>query len=105
MGVRAVNGQLYAVYLDYHASAPATTDVTVVLNEAPSATILTVTDNATDGWYFPREQVHSNAGAGLTYDGTRAVAEPPPVAGKLAVNIAQSNALTACVTAYIYIER
>lgn len=101
-----VNGKVYAIYLDYHASAPgATTDVTVTMAEAPSATLLTVTDNATDGWYLPRQQVHSPAAAGLTYDGTRTVNEAYPVAGKLTVAVAQSNALTACVTAYVFVER
>jgi hypothetical protein len=100
----AVNGKLYAVYLDYHASAPgATTDVTITQTEAPSQTLLTVTDNATDGWYFPREAVCGNTGTGLTYDGTRTVNEAPPVVGYLTVAVAQSNALTNCVVAYLYI--
>lgn len=99
-----VNGKLHAVYLDYHGSAPNTTDVTISQKEGPTQTLLTVTDNATDGWKFPREQVHSNAGAGLTYDGSHAVAEAPPVTGKLTVSVAQSNALTGCVTAWLYIE-
>jgi len=99
------NGKLHAVYLDYHASAPgATTDVTLALAEAPAATLLTVTDSATDGWYFPRQQVCDTAGAGLTYDGTRTINEPFPVTGRLTVSVAQSNALTNCVTAYIYVE-
>lgn len=102
----SVNGTLYAVYLDYHASAPgATTDVTVTMTEDPGVTLLTVTDNATDGWYFPREAVCSNAAAGLTYDGTRTVNEAPPVAGHLTIAVAGCNALTGAVTAYIYIEQ
>jgi len=100
-----VNGRLYGVYLDYHASAPGTTDVTVAQTEAPTATLLTVSNNATDGWRFPREQVHNNAGAGLTYDGTRTVSEAPPVAGNLTVSVAGANALAACVTAYLFIEK
>lgn len=100
-----VNGKLYAVYMDYHATAPATTDVTIALTEPPSATILTLTDDKTDGWRFPREQAHSNAGVGLTYDGTHVVVEAPPVAGNLTVSVAQANALTDCVTVYLFIER
>lgn len=100
-----LRGKLHAVYLDYNASAPgATTDVAISQAQAPSATLLTVTNNATDGWYFPRQQVCDTAGAALTYDGSEAVSEPLPVDGKLTVAVAQSNALAPCVTAYLYIE-
>lgn len=100
-----VNGKLHAVYLDYHASAPGgTTDVTISLKSDPGATLLTVTDNATDGWYFPRQQVCDESGTGLTYDGTRKVSEPYPVADALTVAVAQSDALTDCVVAYLWIE-
>jgi len=99
-----VRGKLHAVFLDYHASCPATADVTVSMAEAPSKTLLTVTDSATDGWYFPRNAVHSTAGAALTYDGTRPVAEAFPITGRLTVAIAGANALTNCVVAYLYIE-
>jgi len=100
-----VNGKLFGVFLDYHGSAPATTDVTITHTHAAAQTLLTLTDVNSDGWYFPRQQVHGNTGTGLTYDGTRVVAEPYPVVGKVTVNVAQANALTACVTAWLYVER
>ena len=103
--VQPVTGKLHAIYLDYDGSAPgATTDVTVSQAESPSATLLTVTDNATDGWYFPRQQVCNAAATALTYDGTRTVNEPFPVDGEITVAVAQSDALTDCVIAYLYIE-
>lgn len=97
-------GRLYAVYLDYHASAPSTTDVTISQAEAPEATLLTVSDNKTDGWYFPRQQVCGTDGSALTYDGSHAIVEPFPMTGGLAVTVAQGDALTGCVTAYLYIQ-
>jgi hypothetical protein len=99
-----VRGKLHAVYLDYHASAPNTTDVTVAIVEAQAVTLLTVSNNATDGWYLPRGQVCSTAAAGLTYDGTYTVCEPFPVTGGLKVSVAGCNALTGAVVAYLYVE-
>jgi len=97
-------GTLYAVYLDYHADAPATSDVTISQAEEPTATLLTVSDNKTDGWYFPRLQVCSEAGAGLSYDGSNAVAEAYPVTGGIKVAVAGADALTNCVVAYVYVQ-
>jgi hypothetical protein len=99
-----ITGKLHAVYLNYAATAPGTTDVTISMPEAPEQTLLTVSNNATDGWYLPRQAVCDTAGAGLTYDGTRTVNEPLPVDGRIKLTVAQSNDLTDCVTAYLYIE-
>jgi hypothetical protein len=62
---RPLNGRLIAVYLDYVTQA-ATADVTITTKKAPVKTLLTVTDSATDGWYYPRYVVHSEAAAALT---------------------------------------
>jgi len=97
--------KLHAVYLDYHGSAPATTDVTVKLTNPVAATLLTVTDNATDGWYLPRKQVCSEAAAALTYDGSNAIAEAMPVAGKITVDVAGADELTDCVVAHVFVEQ
>ena len=37
---------------------------------APVITLLTLTDNATDGLWHPRAILHDAAGAAVTYDGT-----------------------------------
>lgn len=98
------HGFLHKVRIDYHASAPATTDLTLVETEAASLTLLTLTNNNSDGTYLPREAVHDNAGTGVTYDGTRPIYERSPVSGHLTVSLAQADALTDCVVVDIYVE-
>jgi hypothetical protein len=89
-------GRLLAAYVKYNHSPPAgTTDVTIATagtNGAPANTLLTITDAATDGWFYPRHTVHDEAGAAITYDGTREVHEAPPIFDKVTVTIAQANA-------------
>lgn len=103
-----VNGKVLAVYLDYHASAPATTDITLKTKgrAGPSYNVLVVGNNATDVLKFPRLQVHDGVdGSAMTYDGTRKVAEPAPVADYLTVDVAGADALTGCVVVYVWYER
>jgi hypothetical protein len=92
-----LHGYLEYIYLDYHASAPATTDVTVAYGATPpGGNILVATNNATDTLYWPRAKPVDNAGAAITdaYDRF-------PVAGAISISVAQSDALTVCVTAYL----
>jgi len=98
-------GRVYAVYLAYHASAPATTDVTLAMAGTPSESILTIANNATSGWYYPRRPVCLNDGTALAYDigGSQKVCEPYAVVDRLKLSVAQSDALTDCVVAYVYL--
>lgn len=92
----ALYGFLLDVYLDYHASAPATTDVTLAYTSPANGNILVVTNNATDGLYAPRKQACDAAGAAITggYDCY-------PLNGTVTVSVAQANALTGAVTARV----
>lgn len=90
-----IAGRVYAVYLDYLDSPPNTTDVTVATAGVahPAMTILTITDAATDGWWYPRAATHSTAGAALLYAaGGAAVADTVAIADTVKVTIAQANA-------------
>lgn len=98
-----ITGKILAVHLDYGTGQAATSDVVLSTAHTPTNTILTVTDNATDGWYYPRHQVDSAAGAGLTYDGTRTVNEPVPVCDHLKLSVAQGND-EKTVTATVLVE-
>jgi hypothetical protein len=105
-GSKAVpKGELLSVYLDYHASAPASTDV-ILKSKAPSSgtppdqTIATVSNANTDAWEFPRQQVDNNAGAAVT----GAYAPFVIHGGVLEVSITGGDALTDIVTAYCYIR-
>lgn len=92
-----ISGFLQGVYVKYNDSPPAgTTDVTIATlgtsPAPPAVTLLTLTNAATDGWFYPRVQVHSTAGAAATLDGTRAMLVPAPIDDFLKVTIAQANA-------------
>lgn len=83
-----VQGAILAVYLDYSAASAATMDV--VINEAnnsPALPVLTVTNTATDGWYYPRITVDNVAdGSDLT-----GPADYQHVADYLKLALAQGN--------------
>lgn len=60
-------GRILGVYVKYNDAPPATTDVVIrtlgTSPAAPSMNILTISNGATDGWFFPRTQIHTVAGA------------------------------------------
>ncbi len=63
-----VTGVVLSVYIKYNGSPPAgTTDVIVstvgTSPDVPSLTMLTITDAATDGYFYPRINIDSTAGA------------------------------------------
>lgn len=89
------HGFLLDVFLTYHASAPATTDVTV-LQTGSADNLILVTDNATSGRYAPRQALVTRANAAITNGHDRI-----PVTGTITVSVAQSDALTGAVTATI----
>ena len=104
--IKAVpRGKIKAIYLDYHASCPATADVTVT-SEAdstgvpPDVTVLTRSNSATDAWMYPKVQKHDNAGAAITGD----YDDPVVHGGVLSVAVAQADALSDCLVAYVYLE-
>lgn len=57
-----VHGYLMGVKVAYHASAPATTDVTITENNGLGRTILTLTDNNTTTVYNPQNLVNKTDG-------------------------------------------
>ena len=86
---------------DFHASAPATTDVTIAYADTPpGGTIHATTDTATDVTVFPRAGCVTAANAAITNSYTRW-----PAGEAFTVTVAQSDALTACVTVYAYVVR
>lgn len=98
-----IQGRIYALYCNYHASAPAgTTDLTVTTEDPVSTTVYSKTNSVTDVWVYPRVQVTDNTNTGLTYDGTRKVMECYPVCGTIKAAIAQSNALTDCCVVDVF---
>lgn len=101
-----IAGKILKIRLDYHASAPATTDVTITerVGSANWETLHTETDSATDVTRYPRRAVEDNAENTVTYDGTNEIYEPFVINGFVRVAVAGSNALTAAVVATIFYE-
>ena len=82
-----INGYIRAVYLTYLDSPPgATTDVTIEGVQAPKVPVLTVTNAATDGWFYPMAQADNQAGADITGMGA-----PIAISDYVKVTIAQAN--------------
>lgn len=96
-------GELLGIYLDFHASAPGTTDITIAetgqdANHTP-ASIYAKANSVTDVYIIPGRLAVSNADAALTND----VTPRNYYFGKpLNVSIAQADALTDCVKATIF---
>ena len=79
----SIFGRLYAVDV-VDGTLADNFDITLTYSSGHSAvskTLLTLTNLSADATYYPREQVHDNAGAGVTYDGSNEIYEMPIVAG------------------------
>ena len=92
--------ELLAAYLTFHASAPASTDTTLSSPGDPVAvTLLTITNSATDAWYYPGIQMDDNAGSAIT-----GAYIPAILHGNLLVELAGSDALTDALTMTIFVR-
>ena len=96
-----VFGEVLGVYLNFHASAPATTDTTIstVGGGPPSYNLLVVTDSATDAYIAPRATAVDSANSAITNSHT-----PFVVADKIQVALAGCDALTDAVVAYVILQ-
>lgn len=93
-----VTGFIESIQLDYHASAPGTTmDVTITEVGGLGRTILTRTNTATDGIFYPRVPAQDTNGADITGQYTWIYLSGTHIL----VTVAQSNALDPAVTAKI----
>jgi hypothetical protein len=93
------NGKLHAVYLDY-GSVTSVTNVTLALT-APVVTLFTVSDNNSDGWYWPRETAVTMNGT--AYASTAGLVSLP-VMGPLRLSVSSSTPSVTAVTGYVFIE-
>ena len=90
-----VHGEILTVVLNFHASAPATTDTTIAFADS-GGNILVVTDSATDAVLHPRGKPVDNANAAITNAHT-----PFASAQGVTVSLAQCDALTDALVATI----
>lgn len=87
-----ITGYIYDVYIDYHASAPNTTDVTIAYGTPAGGNILAKANSATDARYVPRQATCDNAASALTWY------EQFYINGTFTIAVAQCDALTDAVT-------
>ncbi len=102
-GEAAIFGLLYAIEW-VKGTFDNGVDATFTVQSTPSGvayTILTLTDANANAIYYPRKGVHSDVGAALTYDGTRAINDLPLLIGKPRMVVAQGgNAKTGSAILY-----
>ena len=92
--------ELLAVYMNFHASAPASTDTTLSSPGDPvSVTLLTVTNSATDAWYYPSIQMDDNSGSAIT-----GAYVPGLIHGNLLTELAGCDALTDALVMSIFVR-
>ena len=84
-----IQGFLLDVYLEYNASAPNTTDVTI--SDPVLGDLLVISDNNTDGKYAPREPNCDAAGA------ANGLFDLIPINSALTIAVAQADAIPNCV--------
>lgn len=94
-----VNGEIHAIHLNYHASAPNTTTVDVDEVGGAGRKILDKAGSNTNVSHYPRLLMQDTTGANLTGEYDRiAVAGRP-----LQISAAASNALAAAVVATVVV--
>ena len=94
----ALYGEIVDIYLDFHASAPATTDTTIAYADR-GGNILVVSNSATDALIAPRQKTVDSANAAITDS-----YGPFVVNGSLTVSLAGSDALTNALVAYVRVK-
>ena len=93
--------RLIGIAVDYGATAPGTTDVTIKCTLPMLKTLLTLTDNATDLALSQITEVElDGTGSGRASPAT----QYPLVMGLLTVDVAQCNALAVAVTVTAVVE-
>ena len=93
--------ELVAVHVNFHSSAPSTSDTTFTASGNPLAvTLLTLTNDNTDKWLYPKTQDHDNTGSVVT----GSYSSPVIHNGSLTVTLAQYDALTNAVVVTVYVR-
>ena len=92
--------ELLAVRMDFHASAPGTTDTTLSSPGGPvSVPLLTVSNSVTDAWYYPTHQLDDSSGSAIT-----GAYIPAVIHGNLLTELAGSDALTDALVMTIFVR-
>lgn len=98
-----VFGEVYAVRVDWHASAPGTSDIDVTIesdDSRPAVTLYDKDDANTDIWVYPQVQATDVAGAAITGVYQRLLS----VGGRVKVVVGGCDALTNAVIVYVFLK-
>ena len=96
-------GQIVRVDVDYHASTPATADITLKeVDDQIDTSVVTKADSTTDAQYYPTVQLTASDGTARTMDGTRPLVNYYPVCDRMIASLAQGDALTGAAVVMIY---
>ncbi len=92
-------GRVVGLNVNFHASAPATTDTTIRTTAAPTYNIWAISNSVTDVFVQPAGKPVDNANAAITN-----AHAPIPVADYITVSVAQCDALTDAVVVTVLYE-
>lgn len=98
---KPINGEVRALYIDWGATAPGTSDIDVVVesdDNRPEVTLVGIDDSSTDAWVYPKVQSTDTAGAGIAGE-----YQHPLANGRIKVSVAGCNALDPAVTVYAFL--
>jgi hypothetical protein len=98
-----IQGRVVRVDVNYGAGVTTTTDLT--LYDDFGVNVVNRANTATDATLYPAVGLTDNTGAALSYDGTRPVVMPYPVAGLLTALITETTAATPAVVLDVYWEQ
>lgn len=85
------------VYIDWSASAPNTSDITIAYSATPpGGNILAISNSCTDALVFPRATCVNNANSAIANSHTMF-----PWTGDLTITVGDCDALTTAVTVYV----
>ena len=94
---RMAMGEIVKIYVNFNASAPNTTDITIETATAPTETILVDANSCTDAWFYPARAHALNTDGSAINSWSRVWVED-----YVKVSLAQCDALTAAVVVDIW---
>lgn len=99
---RPISGEVRALYVNWSASAPATSHITITIeadDDHPAITLYTKADSVTDCWVYPAVQLTGTDGVGVGFS-----FRPIVGTGRISVAVINSDALAAAVVVTAYID-
>ncbi len=100
-----VNGKILRIDYVKDATTPLSDGSTMTLTgETSGVAVWAQTGVNASATVYPRTQVHSTAGVGLTLDGTRTACEPIPIYGERLKMVIASGGNSKVATWYVYVE-